>query len=54
MISYSLILDWEEGKRNEVADNLNIYCLHFTFEETEAQRFIWFTFEESEAQVCVG
>lgn len=37
MISY---LDWEEEReRNEIADNLNIYRLHFTFEETESQRF---------------
>lgn len=52
MISY---LDWEEEReRNEIVDNLNIHRLHFTFEETEAQRFVWFTFEESEAQGCVG
>lgn len=37
MISY---LDWEEEReRNEIADNLNIYRLYFTFEETESQRF---------------
>lgn len=37
MISY---LDWEEEReRNEIVDNLNIHRLHFTFEETEAQRF---------------